>query len=391
MKHLILLLTIFLFSQSMQSQENNESYTALWKKVNDFEIESLPKSALKIVESIKIKAKKDKNASQLIKSMIFKSKFVLILEEDAQLNIITDFKNEIEKASFPTKNILESYLANLYWQYFQQNRWKFYNRTKTSKKVDNQDFRTWDLQTLFNEIHVHYQNSLQNGLMSQLEPLRNYDTILTTQENSKIYRPTLFDFLSHNALEFYKTNETHITRPAYKFEINNPHFLSDANTYSLLKIESKDSISLQLNTLKIYQNLIKFHLKNKSQKALASVNIERLKFVNEYATFKNKQDILLKNLLIESEKQKTNEVSALYNFEIASAYYELSKKYNPTTFKEYRWKAKEAITICTKVIAEFPKSTGTEKCKLLKQQIELQSLNITTENYIPTQKKSRLL
>jgi len=131
--------------------------------------------------------------------MLFKSKFALILEEDAQLKIINDFNKQIEQSAFPTKNVLESILANLYWQYFSQNRWQFYNRTQTSEKVDTVDFRTWDLQTLFDEIHTHYQNSLQSGLMLQLEPLSNYDDILNLQKYSKIYRPTLFDFLNHNA------------------------------------------------------------------------------------------------------------------------------------------------------------------------------------------------
>ncbi|HEX9601802.1 MAG TPA: hypothetical protein VF985_09940, partial [Mariniflexile sp.] len=92
-------------------------------------------------------------------------------------------------------------MANLYWQYFNQNRWQFYNRTKTENKVDRVDFRTWDLQTLFDDIHLHYQNALQNGLMLQLEPLAQFDAILNIQKDYKIYRHTLFDFLNHEALD----------------------------------------------------------------------------------------------------------------------------------------------------------------------------------------------
>ena len=57
------------------------------------------------------------------------------------------------------------------------------------EKVDKEDFRTWDLQTLFDEISLHYQNSLQQRLMLQLEDLKNYDELLIQQENSKKYRP----------------------------------------------------------------------------------------------------------------------------------------------------------------------------------------------------------
>ena len=58
--------------------------------------------------------------------------------------------------------------------------------------------------------------------------------------------------------------------------VDNPEFLSDAFTFSSLKLESKDSTSLQLNAIKIYQDLIQFHLKDEKPHALADVDIERL-------------------------------------------------------------------------------------------------------------------
>lgn len=388
MKRTVFLLMIILFSNFASAQQ---TYKSLWDKVEKLEIEGLPKSALKIVDDIAKQAEKDNNATQQIKTMIFKSKFALVLEEDAQLNIINDFKTEIEKTAFPTKHILENLLAKLYWQYFNKNRWQFYNRTKTSEKVDTEDFRTWDLQTLFAEIHMHYQNSLLNGLMLQQEPLANYSMLLHEQEGSKIYRPTLFDFISHNALEFYKTNETHITKPAYKFEIDNAEFLNDTETFSSLKIASKDSTSLQLHALKIYKSLIRFHLKDESHFALADVNIERLKFVNQHATFDDKQTALLNILKSESKTLEYHEVSGLYNFEIASIYYQQSQKYRADTKEEHRWKAKEAIAICNTVIEKFPNSQGAEKCSVLKTQIEQQTLQITTEQFLPIQKNGRVL
>ncbi len=394
MKHTLSILMLILFANFSNAQTN--TYKELWDTVEKLEVEGLPKSALKVVEDISKKASNDKNHSQLIKTMLFKSKFALVLEEDAQLKIISDFTTQIESTEFPVKNVLENILANLYWQYFKQNRWKFYNRTKTTAKVDPTDFRTWDLQTLFNDIHKHYQNSLQNGLMLQLESLSNYDDILTHQKGSKTYRPTLFDFLSHNALAFYKTNETHITKPAYKFEIDNPDLLDDAISFSNLKLESKDSTSLQLHALKIYQRLIHFHLKDKSLFALADVNIQRLKFVNQHATFDNKEFKLLQALINESVRYNEHEMSSLYHFEIASIYFRQGQKYNSTsmatgTNDDLRWKTKEALAICNKVITKFPESKGAEKCSILKQQIEQQSLQITTENFLPIQKNARLL
>ncbi|TBN01416.1 alpha-2-macroglobulin [Hyunsoonleella flava] len=380
---------IVLFSTLSQAQNSN--YEDLWSKVESHELEGLPKSALNVVEQISKKATVDKNHPQVVKTMLFKSKYALTLEEDAQLKIINDFKTAIAGSEFPTKNVLESILANLYWQYFQQNRYKFYNRTKTSEKVDAEDFRTWDLQTLFDEVHLHFQNSLENGLLLQQEPLKHYNVLLTEQKGSKIYRPTLFDFLSHTALEFYKTNETHITKPAYTFEIDSAAYLDDAETFSVLNIESKDTSALQLHALKIYKSLIRFHLDDDAPFALADVNINRLKFVREHATFDDKENLLLATLTSESERVKTHEVSGLYDYEIAALYFEQSKQYIPKKQETNRWKAKEAVEICERIISTFPKSRAAEKCKVLKSQICHETLQITAEAYLPTQEHSRIL
>ena len=389
MKRSLFLFMIILFSTFSEAQ--NLNYQDLWAKVETFEVDGLPKSALSLVETIEKRAIKDDNHPQLIKTMFYKSKFALILEEDAQLSIINDFKIKIAESEFPTKNILENILANLYWQYFNQHRWQFYNRTETAEKVDANDFRTWDLQTLFNETHLYYQASLQNGLMLQQESLKNYAVLLNEQKGSKTYRPSLFDFLSHNALQFYKTNETQITKPAYKFEIDNPDFLADADTFSTLNITSKDSTSLQLSALRIYKDLIRFHLNDKSPVALADINIERLKFVHQNATFNNKQTLLLEALKTESEQFKAHEVSGLYDFEIASIYYQQGNSYQPKTNDDTRWKTIEALDLCNAVISKFPKSKGAEKCNVLKSQIEQLAFQITTEDFLPIQKNARLL
>lgn len=390
MKQTVIFLTLILLSNLGNSQNSN--YETLWKTVEKHEVDGLPKSALQVIETIAKQAVKDKNDPQLIKAMFYKSKFALVLEEDAQLNIINNFKKQIELSAFPTKNIIESLLANMYWQYYNQNRYRFYDRTNTENKVDNVDFRTWDLQTLFAEIHLHFQNSLQNDLKLQLEPLETYDAILNLQKDSKIYRPTLFDFLNHEALSFYKTNETSITKPAYKFEIDNPQFLGDSETFANMVLNSKDETSLQLQALKIYQDLICFHLEDDTPFALADVNIERLKFVNQHGTFNNKETLLLDALKSEAEKLKTHDVSGLYNFEIASIYYQQSQQYTSNADnKDTRWKAKDALAICNAVIERFPKSKAAEKCAILKQQIGQQALQITTEDFLPVQKQARLL
>ena len=151
-----LILVCLLFSLTIHSQNDFEK---LWTVVEKYEVENLPKSALKIVENIYSKSQKEVNSPQLIKALFYKSKYSLTLKEDAQLKVIHQFKHHIAKTKFPTKNVLENILANLYWQYFTQNRYKFYNRTNaaSSSVISKGDFRTWDLNTLFKEINHFFE------------------------------------------------------------------------------------------------------------------------------------------------------------------------------------------------------------------------------------------
>ncbi|MBQ4821480.1 MG2 domain-containing protein [Aquimarina sp. MMG016] len=387
-KYIILVLICITNISTIMSQENYENE---WKKVESFDQQGLPKSALEVVENIYTKAQKKKDANQIIKALLFKAKYILTLEENAQLNIIKEFKSEIENSKFPEQNILESILANMYWQYFQQNRWKFYNRTKTTEKVDVEDFRTWDLETLFAEIHQYYQKSLQNGVLAQQTDLSIFDELLVKAKDSKKYRPTLYDFLSHNALDFYKTSETNITRPAYAFEINNSDYLKESTIFSRVKLETKDSLSLQFHALKVYQSLINFHSRDKEPDALTEVNIERLLFVYENATFYDKQKVLLETLLSEKENIKTREACALYSYEIAKVYQQQASEYIPKENETHRWKLKDALEVCEATIKGFPESRGANNCKVLKEQILTPSISIKTEKYVPIQTPGRLL
>lgn len=389
MKYYTTILMLLLFAHFSEAQ--NSDYNKLWKQVEAFEREELPKSALQIVEQIEALAIKDQNQTQQIKTLLFKSKFALILEEDAQLKIVNSFKTAISNKPAPIKNVLENMLATIYWQYFQQNRYKFYNRTKVADKTVATDFRTWDLQTLFNEIQLHFQNSLKNAKSLQQEDLTAYSSILNEQKGSKIYRPTLYDLLAHNALEFYQTPENSITKPAYKFEIDKEAYLSDAKTFSELELRSKDSTSLELQALKVYQDLIRFHLKDPKPDALTDVNILRYNFVKKHATFQNKDSLLIEAYKTEAERIKTHEASGLYQFEIANLYYQQGQEYQPISNETNRWKIKDAEQLCNSVIKQFPESRASEKSHVLLSLINQITLNIVAEKYIPIHQDAKIL
>ncbi|WP_339838912.1 MG2 domain-containing protein [uncultured Maribacter sp.] len=390
MKNISIVLSLVLFAQFTNGQKD-DSYKTLWDKVEKLDDENLSKSALKLVESISKKAKDEKNDVQTIKALLYKSNFVMVLEEDAQLSIVNDFKTEITAAESPTKNILHSYLANLYWQYYQQNRYRFYNRTTTETKIDTVDFRTWDLDTLFKEIDHHFQASLENSSETQKLPISYLDEILYNEEETREYRPTIFDLLAHNALDFYTTNENTINKPADIFEIDDAEVLCEAYSFSFSNLESDATTSLQFRALIIYQQLVSFHFSNPDIKPLVLVDIERLLFIHKNATFSNKDELLLDVLQNSAENIKHSPLSGLYTYEIALFYQQLGLTYSPKTNEKHQWKLKEAATLCDAIITKFPESLGAKKSTVLKLNIKESNVQLTTEQHIPTNITSRLL
>jgi uncharacterized protein YfaS (alpha-2-macroglobulin family) len=389
MKHYIIIIMLICLTQFSGAQD--DFYNKEWSAVEKLEKEGLTKSASDYVNTIYKRAKSDNRPTQAVKCLLFKGRYLQILEEDSQLNIITTFKSEIETSDIISKHILENMLATMYWQYFQQNRHKFYNRSKTAEKVSD-NFKTWDLKTLFAEIHTYYQRSLENGLLLQQENLDDYKLLLSEVKNSKTYRPTLYDLLNHNALQFYQTDENSITQPAYQFKIDNPDFIADSETFINLNIASKDSANLQLNALKIYQNLLKFHRGNSISEAFVKADIERLNFVKEHAVFNSVSEKLLTSLQTKVNTLKDYPLSGLYRFEMAQTLSIQGASYQSNSEEDInRWKIKEAIALCNTVISKFPDSDGAKKCTLLKQQILNPSIRIKAEQFLAISLASRVL
>ncbi|MDF4202089.1 MG2 domain-containing protein [Maribacter sp. SA7] len=377
-------------AQFGNAQEHN-SYDTLWDKVYDLEDQNLSKSALKQTEAIFEKAKKEGIKVQLIKALLYKSQFIMTLKEDSKLSIINDFKSEIAVADEPTKQILHSYLAQLYWQYFQQNRYRFYNRTTTDAKVDSTDFRTWDLDTLFKEIDFNFTASIENPSVTQKLPISQFDVLLDVKEKNRIFRPTLYDLLAHTALEFYTTSENNINKPADAFEIDDEAILCEAYTASFLNFDEGQSLSLQSKALNIYQQLVAFHFGNPDINPLVMVDIERLRYIHQNATFSNKDNLYVEVLKNSAENIKHSSLSGLYTYEIALQYQQFGLTYTAENNIEHQWKLKEAIELCDDIIARFPKSLGAQKCEVLKAKIQDYSVQLTAEKHIPNNTLGRLL
>ena len=130
---LIVLTGLFI---NTHGQNPIKNYEKEWKKVEDLVKKNLPKSALTEVKKIYDLAKKDGSTgspqdAQIIKSLVYMTSLQQENRENNEVLSINEIEKEITTSKEPVTSILNSLLAEIYWNYYQQHRWQFYNRTQT--------------------------------------------------------------------------------------------------------------------------------------------------------------------------------------------------------------------------------------------------------------------
>lgn len=375
-KTTLFILMLFLINQLTMAQSN---YETLWKNTTKLENEGKTKDALTAVESIITKARNEKNTTQVVKGLLYKYRYIQTLEENSELIAVNGLKEEIKQSNGTDKAILQSILAELYFQYYQNNSWKFAQRTETEEKQTD-DFRTWDLKTLFKEINYYYIASLTEKELLQQTKLDAYTPILVMQKGSQIFRPTLYDLLANRAIDYFNNDQSNIAEPSNAFAIDDKKYFANAKDFVAIKLNNVDSNSQEYNAIKTYQDLLAFKLKTKnSLNELADADLKRLQYVKEHYFNKEENNALYYEALQQLKNEYAKcDVGATINYEIAKYIFEKAQEKNSTN----NFKAKDAIVLIDETIKNYPASEGAKNCVALKQSILEKDLKLTTEETV---------
>ena len=199
-----LILASFFCFFMVTAQKPTDNYNMQWKKIDDFVGKGLTKSALAEVGKIYTAAKKSNNDPQIIRSLLYKITLKQNIEEDASVKSIYTLEKEITSSKEPAKSILQSIAAQMYWNYFQQNRYQLYQRTNTVN-FNKKDIATWTVDDLHKKIGDLYLASLNNETLLQQTKLEPFDAIIL-KGNVRYLRPTLYDLLVHRALDYFESD-----------------------------------------------------------------------------------------------------------------------------------------------------------------------------------------
>ncbi|HEY5480382.1 MAG TPA: alpha-2-macroglobulin family protein, partial [Verrucomicrobiae bacterium] len=341
---------------------------AQWQQVEEAIKKGLPKTAITNLEPIIQGALKDKAYAEAVKAIGQK----IALEGNIQGNKpeekITRLEAEIAKAPKEMTPLMDTLLAEWYWQYFQQNRWRFMQRTATAAQP-GKDFTTWDLPRLFREIDRQFQKALAAEKILKATPISAWNDLLRKGTMPDSYRPTLYDFIAQQALAFYTSGEQAAAKPEDAFELSadSPILDSAEKFLAWQPAAGADTDSPVLKAVRLYQDLLRFHQSDPSPRfAFATADLERLTWGWNIAF---------------GEDKNTRYKTALEAFIRTYADFDISAL---ALEREARVVQQEGDLVAARKLALrgvelYPQSPGGKLCRNLVTEIEAKSASITTE------------
>ncbi len=339
----------------------------LWQQVTEAEENRLPKSAITVLDTIIADATDDGSYAEAIKAISRKIALETNIQGQQPEESILRLQSYLDDAPPELRPTFQALLAHSYWNYFQQNRYRFLQRTQTAE-TPSDDFRTWDLARILHEVDKRFTAALDNEAFLQAIPIESYDSFLEPGTVPNAYRPTLYDFLAHQALSFYKKGEQGVISVENPFEISadSPIF-ADNEQFLAWHPKSPDSYSPEYKAIQLYQKLLRFHQADSDPSALYDIELDRLNYAYNTAFGEDKSQRYTDSLDRFIENTQAHEISARARAKLATHYF-------------HQGNSLLAHQIASQALQSFPQSVGTLECTNLINRIESKSAAITTES-----------
>lgn len=354
-----------------------ESYDASWRHIDSLIADGLTSTALDSTAALYATAKETQNGDQMVRTLMYRMRLESYREEDALAKAIERLAEEIQEAPFPASAILSSMLAECYRHYYNVNRWRFYERTRTVN-FERGDIRTWDLRTITEAIAGNYSASLRDAARLKKINISSFGATIVNNPES-IQRPTLYDLLCHRAIDYFSTGDNDLVRPSVEFRLDGAEYFAPFDKFMKLRITTEDTASLKYRAITLLRDCIAFHAADSSPAALVDADLRRIEFVREHTTHPSGDSLSLEALRLLRKRFSAHESSAEIACATAQLYRGQTNVFPSRSDNEQRRMNREAIAICESAIKEFPKSYGAELCGALCDEIRQKKLSFTIE------------
>ena len=368
---------------------------AAWKAVDKALEEGKPKTAIESLRGVEQAAVADRawaEAARAIATRILCETGDRPGDDPERLILLA---GAMEKAPPETRGVLEAIRANWTWGLFMQNRWRFQQRTAGGPKPNDgidaiDDLKTiaaWDLPSIVGEIRKRFAvavggpDSPERKALQSL-PVAEWSAIIQPGKQSDTYRPTVWDVIVRDGLEFASSGERGLVAPEDAFELDaSSPALGTLDEFLAWQPEADQAVtdldSPLLEAAKLYRSLLAFHRTDADRTALLAADLDRILWASGAVVSQGdaahladrKQDALEQFI----ERAGDHETASLARFHLASL---LQQGDGSGTGDG---DLVEARAIAIKGVEKYPKSPGGAMCKNLITQIDSKELSMQTE------------
>ena len=233
-----------LLSYASKAQSTDTFFKKEWIGIDTLIIKKdMTRTALEKVNVVYQKAKQRKLPDQMTRALLYRFSLEDRITTNDPAHSIHSIRAEISTSTDEThKAVLHSLLAKQYRQYYNNYRWNLYNRKNTTG-IAKEDITTWSNDDFISAISSHFLRSIKDARLLQQKPVAAYDAVII-KGNNRPLRPTLYDLLAHEALDYFKSGENYSTNPMNAFTISDVNALAPLDTFIKSGFPTKDSSAL---------------------------------------------------------------------------------------------------------------------------------------------------
>lgn len=334
-----------------------------WSKIDSLSAIGQYATALTATESLLAEARAGKDWRTEFRAWMYKGRFMEGTGAEAK-EVIHAMEARAATADTPLRQLLQSVIAQQWWNYYQSNRWEVLDRTDMAEPGDDPD--TWDQATFMRRTIAGFTASLEPVDSLAAIPVAELALLLEPEGADLRLRPTLFDLLAHRALEVFRNSESRLTEPATRFQLDDPRAFADPGGFAAVAFPANDSTAWLWQSLRLYQRLTAQHLADPSPDALVDVTLERLDFVRDNSTLPEKDSLHVQALEALRNSLPAGEARAEVAVAIAQWHMDQADRYQRLApDSAWKWERRTAAGICNEVIAAAPGPFALKKANAL--------------------------
>lgn len=356
------------------SAQNN--YEKEWARIDKYAEGEKARSYIPLVTAIYRQAKRDGNTARAVKAGMLLSQYTAVTQDPvAGLRVLDSLIRE-------EKGVVKAVLLSVKAR-------KLYNYAdlppvaQTPIQGDNDDdITSWDAKRFRHASLLAYRAALADTALLQSTRVGLLDSVLETRKDTRHFRPTVFDLLAHSFLEQFQ--------PGYLQEdpVRDSSLFAPAARFTTTTYLPEDT-TWRTDLIRTYQQLLRFHQREKNIDALLYNDVERVQFANKISSVPDQFDVFIRAL----EGMLETYASAK---ELGHVYYWLGNHYSIilTPFNRIDTAKQKTAALRAKAYVEkgmniAPGSSGSKYCRnlyeyLMRKELQLESakVNIPGEPFL---------